>query len=414
MAIYNEALVKPDGSDARKNLLKFAMKSEGQRAQQAAMKLAESERAVAVTADQLNQNGWLLGVQNGIIDLTSGILRPALREDLITRCAPVTFDTGAQCPLWLRFLDRIMAGNKVLIAYLQRVAGMCLTADIREQALFIFHGQGANGKSVFLDTLIGLLGDYAGEAAPDLLIVRRNEEHACEVADLQGRRLVVCGETEQGTHLRVQLLKRLTGNKFLKARFMRENYFQFARTHKLILATNNKPVIREGTHAVWRRVRLVPFTIIIPDDEQDPLLTEKLKGEWSGILNWLVAGCLAWQATGLQTPEEVVDATQGYEDEQDLLGEFAEEILIFTPRAFITRGAAWTAYTQWGQDHREKRLLGRNEFYDALRRRPGVGDDRRRVEGRSPARGFTGVGLAPTLPGFTGPTEGAEDPPPWV
>jgi putative DNA primase/helicase len=403
--LFIEAKDEPDDTK-RTALIKWGMASQTRQRIEAMVNLARPD--VAVTPDRLDRDPWLLACPNGTLDLKTGRLRPARREDLITRCAPVAFDPAAACPRWLAFLDRVMADNEVLIAYLQRVAGMCLTADVREQALFIFHGKGANGKSVFLDTLTGLMGDYAGEAAPDLLVIRRNEEHACEVADLKGRRLVVAGETEGGARLRVQLLKRLTGNARIKARFMRENYFEFPRTHKLILQTNNKPVIREGTHAVWRRIRLVPFGVIIPDEEQDRLLTEKLRAEWPGILNWLVEGCLAWEAGGLQTPEEVENATQTYEDEQDLLGEFAEEILIFAPRTFVTRSAAWAAYVQWGQDHREKYLMDRNEFYIALRRRPGVTDDERRVAGKN-VRGFAGVGLAPTSLWATEPAEAAEE-----
>jgi putative DNA primase/helicase len=193
-------------------------------------------------------------VQNGTVDLRTGELRPHRREDLLTKLAPVTFEPAAKPVLWLAFLNRIMGGNEGMIRYLQQIAGLSLTGDASVQELFVMYGCGANGKSVFLDTLSALMGDYAAEAPPSLVTSRTNDEHPTELADLCGKRLVVASETEEGAKLRIQLVKRLTGNARIKGRFMRQDYFEFPRTHKLVLVTNNKPVIRETTNAVHPRV----------------------------------------------------------------------------------------------------------------------------------------------------------------
>jgi putative DNA primase/helicase len=284
-----------------------------------------------------------------------------------------------------------MGGDLTMIAHLQRIAGMCLSGDIREQCLFIFYGTGANGKSVFLDTLAGLLGDYAGEAAPDLLVIRRSEEHPCEVADLCGKRLVVASETEEGIRLKVQLIKRLTGNARIKARFMRQDYFEFSRTHKLILATNNRPVVREGTHAIKRRLWLIPFNVTIPESEQDKELIRKLTAEWPGILAWAVRGCLAWECDGLTPPPAVSAATQSYLDEQDLLRDFLESCCVLAADAWTDRTELFAAYEKWAMSVREHSPLDRTRFYERVRR-PGIEDEGRRVQSRM-KRGFHGIGL---------------------
>jgi putative DNA primase/helicase len=311
----------------------------------------------------------------------------------MTRRANVRFDPLATCPLWDGVLDRIMASNTALIGYLQRLFGMCLTADISEQGLWMFFGGGANGKSVVADTVTGLMGDYAGEAPPDLLLMRNSPEHPTEIADLCGRRLVVASETDEGRRLRVQLVKRLTGNSRLKARYMRGDYFEFPRTHKLILATNNRPIIKETTLAIWRRIRLCPFEVTIPPEAQDRHLTDKLKAEWPGILNWLLKGCLAWQREGLNEPAEVLAATADYQAEQDPLAEFFDTCCTSGPSVEVPRADLFTSYAAWAGRVKDQHPLDRTNFYERIRRRPGVADaPPRRINGRV-TRLFTGIGL---------------------
>ncbi len=388
LSIYDEA--KEAHGDRQEALSKCAFVSQRRERLNAMVDLARCE--LEVSPGDLDADGWLLNVLNGTVDLRTGELREHRREDRITKLAPVKFETGATCPLWDAFLRRITGGDAALIAYLQRIAGVCLTGDAREQVLFIFYGTGGNGKSVFLDTLSGLLGDYAAEAAPDLLIMRRSEEHPCEVADLCGKRLVVASETEEGTRLKVQLVKRLTGNARIKGRFMRQDYFEFPRTHKLVLVTNNKPKIRERTCAMWRRVRLIPFDVTIPEDEQDKELIRRLIDEWPGILRWALAGCLAWQRERLNPPEAVKAATQAYQDEQDPFREFLESSCVLTQHSWVSRTNLFAAYQTWAREAGERWPLDRTALYDRLRKQGGIAEKQRRVSGRM-IRGFEGIGL---------------------
>jgi putative DNA primase/helicase len=263
---------------------------------------------------------------------------------------------------------------------------------VREQVLPIFHGPGANGKSVFLETLAGMMGDYACYAPAGLLVQTGNQEHPTELADLMGRRLVIASETEEGHRLKIQRVKQLTGDIRLKARYMRQDYFEFDQTHKLILVCNNKPIIPESTNAIWRRVKLVPFEVVIPAEERDENLIEKLRAEWPGILNWAIAGCLMWQKEGLDAPEQVREATKEYESEQDVLGAFIEDCCVMSADALVSRADIFAEYQKWVESNHERKILDRNSFYERLRKLPGVSEAMKKFQ-HKPVRGFTGIGL---------------------
>ncbi len=328
------------------------------------------------------------------MNLRTGELRPATPDDLVTKAIPVTYNPKATCPRWDAFIDRIMDSNADLIGYLQRLAGLLLTGDITVQELFIFHGGGANGKSVFIDTLGAMLGDYAGVAPDGFLTIRSHDEHPTEIADLCGKRLVVASETEEGSRLRTQLVKRLTGDARLKARFMRQDYFEFDRTHKLVLVTNNKPRINESTNAIWRRIRLIPFTVTIPPEEQDPHLLERLKAEWPGILSWAVRGCLEWQREGMNPPGEVLIASEEYRAESDPLADFITDFCIRgTAEVRVVRGDLFASYQSWCVQVGEKHGMDQKAFYERIRRVAGV-DDCRWKRGGVVVRGFSGIGMA--------------------
>ncbi len=377
--------------EQRKSAFIHASRAESSRGIDAAMKLARS--VLAKTPDEWDVDPFLFNTRTCTVDLQNGKVHPHCQEQLLTRVAPVAFDAKARCPLFVSFIRRIMGENDAMIAYLARLAGLFLTADISVQELYIFHGGGANGKSVLVDTLSGMMGDYAGPAAPGLLTTRMGEEHPTEIADLRGRRVVFASETEENARLKIQLVKRITGDDTLKARYMRQDYFTFRRTNKTVLITNNRPVIREATNAVWRRLRLVPFNVTIPPEEQDPRLLEKLREEWPGILNWAIRGCRDLLANGMQTPAEVMIATKEYEAEQDELSEYVADRLVRAVGVRVPRNEVWSDYQSYCTAQGIKHPMERNGFLDRIRRIAGVTEGQPRILG-TPTRCFIGIGLA--------------------
>lgn len=355
-AIYAEAAgAKSD--ERRKEVAKWAMRSEQRDRVAAMLDLARSEKPLPVLPEEFDRDPWLFNVENGTIDLRTGALRRHARADLLSKIAPVAYDPAAQCPRWLAFLARIMAGDHEMIGYLQRSIGYALTGDVSEQALFFWHGNGGNGKSTSLVTLLDMFGrDYATQAAPELLLA--GSRHPTEVADLHGKRFVASIEVEDGRRLAEGLVKQMTGGDVLKARHMREDFFQFDPTFKLFLSANHKPVIKGTDYAIWRRIRLVPFTVQISDQEKDPRLPEKLKAELPGILAWAVRGCLAWQSEGLQAPAAVVAATAAYREESDLLGAFLGACTTAGETLRVQAKELYAAYVAWCEANGEKPQTG--------------------------------------------------------
>jgi putative DNA primase/helicase len=310
--IYAQATDISDFDD-RKKALAWGIQSESASRIRAMIELARSVPGMPVLPDEFDRDPWLLNCPNGTVDLRDGRLRPHTRDDMLTAFCPTIFDPSAKAPRWEQFIREVTDGDDDLARFVLRYFGYCLTGTTREQIFPILWGPGANGKSVFLDTIKAVLGtDYAVDAAPDLFTLSKSKQHPTELADLRGRRLVVASETEEDAVLRLQLVKRLSGDARIKARFMYGDFFEFDRTHKSILVTNSKPLISEDTEAVWRRIRLVPFTATIPPERRDPRLLERLRAEAPGILASLVRGCLDWQREGLGSAKVVEAASAQY------------------------------------------------------------------------------------------------------
>src|SRR5215207_6529092 len=319
-SIFEEA--KEAHSDAAANQLgKWASSSLSESKLRAMISLCQSEPGIPVLPDELDASPDLLNVLNGTIDLRSGKLREHRREDLITRIVPVEYDPDANAPAWETFLQRVLPGEE-LRAFVRRAVGYSATGDTSEQCMLINHGGGANGKSTFQETIAAALGDYAMRAPTEMLLAKRAGGIPNDVARLKGARFVAASETEEGRRLAESLIKDLTGQDTITARFMRAEWFDFEPTHKLWLSTNHKPEIRGTDNAIWRRIRLVPWTVTIPPAEHDKKLPEKLRGELSGILSWIVRGCLEWHRVGLRAPNEVRKATGAYRAEMDVLAGF--------------------------------------------------------------------------------------------
>lgn len=384
--IYSEAEAVSDPSK-RQSIAKHAMSSESDKRIRAMISLAESE--LPITPEELDRDPWLLTCLNGTLDFRTGMLLPHHREDFITKLAPVAYDSKAESQLWVEFLDRIMAANPKLISFLQRAIGYSLTGETSEQCMFILHGSGANGKSTFLQTIAFVLGDYAMSTPTETLLVKQKGAISNDVARLKGARFVTASEAEAEQRLAESLIKQMTGGvDMISARFLHQEFFDFTPSHKIYLGTNHKPVIRGTDHAIWRRIRLVPFEVTIPESERDKNLFQKLKNEADGIFAWAVQGCLLWRKHGLGEPEEVRTATDNYREEMDTLAEFIKDRCVLRPGAKISRKELFDAYAAWCQENGQAQVNSRS--FAAGMRDKGYKDCR---TGKG-ARGWDGIDLS--------------------
>jgi len=286
-------------------------------------RLARSERRHASTSDEWDSDPWLANTPGGVVDLRTGKLRSHDRGDRMTKITTAT--PKGTCARWLSFLSDITRGDTDLMTYLQRVVGYCLTGVTSAHALFFLYGTGANGKSVFVNVITTILGDYAANAPMDTFMEARTDRHPTDLAGLRGARFVSSIETEQGRRWNESKVKAITGGDKVSARFMRQDFFEYVPQFKLVIAGNHKPSIRNVDEAMKRRLHLIPFTVTVPPEKRDGKLTEKLLQERDGILAWAVAGCLAWQTGGLRPPVSVLSATDEYFEAEDALGQWIDE-----------------------------------------------------------------------------------------
>jgi putative DNA primase/helicase len=304
-------------------------------------------------SEDLDSNPWLLNVENGTIDVFSGEFRVHTQEEMITKIANVEYRPGADCPLWKKFLCEIMGYQPELIAFVQSAAGWALTGDISEQTMFILFGTGANGKSTFLNTIQYLLGDYATATPTETFMKKPGEQTSNDIARLRGTRFVTTTEAEQGRRFSETLIKKITGNDQITARFLYGEYFNFTPTFKIFMATNHKPVIKGTDHGIWRRIKLIPFTVRIEEENQDKHLESKLREEGSGILNWLLEGTARWRREGLKAPSAVLLATDEYRGEMDVIGNFLKERCTQQKDVMIRVRELYKAYTDWCDENHE-------------------------------------------------------------
>jgi len=378
---------KQQGKTAE-DALSWAKSSESNSKIEAMVKLTTTETGIPVLTDELDTDPWLLNCLSGSVDLRTGQLSPHSRENLVTKLAPVEYDPDAEAPRFEEFLSQIMGGDEELVGFLQMAFGYALTGDVSEQVIFIFHGSGANGKSTLLNTLLGMTGDYSMKATSRLLMAKGSDGHPTERADLFSKRLIAAHESEQGHRLNESFVKEATGGDSIRARRMREDFWQFEPTHKIFLATNHKPEIRGTDNAIWRRVRLIPFNVTIPDAQQDRRLPLKLKTEWPGILRWAVKGCLKWQQQeGLGLPKAVELANQEYRSEMDILAPFIEDCCELGTGYEVKSKALYEAYKKWCETNGEKDL-SQKKLTSRLLERGDITSIRNRKE-----RGLRGIGL---------------------
>lgn len=353
-------------------------------------RFARGDPVLAVTSRDWDANAHLLGTPGGTIDLRTGELREAAPDDRITRIAAITPAPAAHCPRWSTFLEESTGGDADLCRFLRQWAGLNLTGDVSEHTLVFLHGGGGNGKSVFVNTLAGILGAYATTASMDTFVAQRNE-HPTSIAMLRGARMVTAVETEEGHAWAEARIKALTGGDKIAARFMRQNYFEFRPQFKLTIVGNHRPVLRNVDDAMRRRLCLVPFTRkpLQPDTQ----LEEKLRIEWPGILRWMIEGCLDWQRNGLVRPAVVRAATDEYFDTQDVFGQWLGDECEARPGDEYMRGSSALLFESWSRHARQagEPAGTRKSFAELMQRRGFVAH-----KGTGGIRQFLGIRLKPS------------------
>lgn len=358
-SLWQEAADAKDSTE-RASLAKHARESEREPRITALLRIATTDPRIIAEPEQLDANPWLLGVSNGVVNLRTGQLRQMSPEDLITKLAGSRFDPKATAPKWKGYLERVLGGDGELESYLQRLVGYLLTGLTIEQVFFFLYGLGGNGKSVFLTVLRWLLGDYAVSADSSTFLARQHEGPRTDIARLEGARLVTSLEAGENRRLDEELIKKITGGDVVTARKLYKAEREFVPQFKLLFAANHKPVISGTDIAIWRRVQLIPFTITIPEDERNRSLSDELKEELPGILNWAVEGCLLWQEQQLRPPQIVQAAVDAYRVESDTIGRFLSDSFELDPTAATSAKVIYLAYTRWAESMGEHRRLSAN------------------------------------------------------
>lgn len=356
LAIFDEVKT----AARRDEIYRHARKSQGRSAIEAMIHLARSEPGIPARLTDFDADAWLFNVANGTLELRTGKLREHRRTDLISNISEIAYDPEAECELWDAFVWRVTDRNDELYAYLRRLCGYLLVGDVSEQALHFLHGTGSNGKSVFCEVLQRLLGDYATVASPDLVMLKRHGGIPNDVARLRGVRAVFMNETSQGSRFDEAKLKDLTGGDTLTARFLHQEFFDFRPTHRILIRGNHKPSIHGTDDGIWRRLRMLPFAVQIPDDEQDLHLLRKLEAELPGILNWTLAGTADWQRGGLRPPAVVVEAARRYREESDTLGRFIAEQCQARTLAEVRSSSLFRRYQEFAEQAGERWIPARD------------------------------------------------------
>ena len=358
-----------------KDVSKHAFKSCDLPKVKAGIELARSIPNVSITSSMLDHDQMLVCAENAVIDLRTGKEIPADRGQLITKQIGTRFDPAATCPQWESFLETVTGGDKELILFLQTAIGYTLTGLTSEQCLFFLHGKGQNGKGVFTTIIEALLGDYSQTAPESLFVVNKNGGGIPnDLARLVGCRLSVAAELDESASFAESRLKSLTGSDTITARFLHKEYFDFAPTHKFWISGNHKPAIKGTDMGIWRRIRLIPFTVTIPEEKKDKRLTEKLKSEMPGILNWAIAGCLRWQSEGLKVPSCVKRATEEYRAAEDVVGQFISEATALSGE--VTKADLHQHYLTWCDKSGIRTKLTSRKFNDRIAERADIEDAR--------------------------------------
>ncbi len=389
--IYHEAADAPEAM--RDEVAKWARRSHFRAGLTAMVALAESDPAVAILDTDLDRDRWVLNCMNGTLDLRTGILRPHNPPDLITKRAPVIYDPDATLPLWDAFIATTTGGKEDFASFLRRAAGATLVGENLDEVMFLPHGGGGGGKSTFLESLKGTLGEYAKTADFETFIKKRGDAGIRnDIARLAGARLVVSIEVDEGKHLAMALLKTLTGGEDTAARFLYKEATESRPTYSLWLAANHAPTVRSDDDAAWRRILRLPFTHLVPKEKRDPAVKATLRNPdvaGAAILAWAVRGCLEWQRDGLNVPALVEQATEQFRHEMNPINDWVDEYCDLSPQAWTPTAQLWKAYQTYAHEEGGARGISKQEFTEYLKAL-GCEPVFKRPQGK-PARGWRGI-----------------------
>jgi len=357
----------------------------------AIVSLARSDRAHARVTEDFDADPWLLNTPAGTIDLRTGTMHPHRRSDGIMKITPVS-SSDVTAPHWVACLATWTGSDNELIGFLQRLCGYWLTGSVREEKLVVIHGPGGNGKTKFVETVRRTIGDdYVTGLAMETLMATAGDQHPTDLADLRGKRLAIATETEEGRRLAESKIKHLTGGDTIRARHMRQDFFEFKPTHKIVIVGNHKPAIRNVDEAMRRRLVLIPFDAVIPPETRDPQLAEKLAAERPAILAWMLKGCRLWLERGLDPPARVLAATDDYLASADAIARWLAERCVFGPNESMTKAKAFESWKAWAEAAGE--FVGNaRRLCERIAGLPRI-DEGRLGKGRNKA--FLGVGLRP-------------------
>lgn len=378
-----------DDEDARKHAFRAIVESEGAGRVAAMLKLARP--FLSSTQADYDQDPWLLNTHGGVVELRTGRIRQGWPEDMLSKITSCDCDPERETPLWDATLDIALGPrDRGLIAFFQRAIGLALIGEVMEHRLFVMHGTGANLKSTLLTTCIRILGDYARQAAPDVLLEQQRDRHPEAIADLAGVRFVSTQETRQGTAFDEAMVKTLTGGDPRSCRHLYGPRFVYTPSDTFFLATNERPRVRGTDEGIWRRLCLLPFTRTLEPERRMPeaMVHDLLRPEYPGILWWMIRGCLEYQRVGLAEPDEVKGATQGYRREQDLVSDWLEARCVVGAGYWASTQDLYRSYSEWCRDA-NLRPMSLPSFTTRLRGLP----DPVTAHQYGAGRGWDGLGL---------------------
>jgi len=340
----HEAIMRSDFNSNKADRIAGHLASNGMR--NSVCNYAKADRRVAAAADEFDADPWILNTPDGVVDLRTGDMRERIPGEALIRCTAVGPMHARQPFRFIEFLDEVTGGDKQFMEYLKRLCGYCLTGVISEQQLSFLHGNGGNGKSLFVvSVLAGVLGDYAKKSQMETFVASNNDRHPTELAALRGARMVYASETQGGRRWNEARIKELTGGEPVTARFMHKDEFTYTPQFKLLFLGNHRPELKQIDDGIKRRLHLIPFTVTPKRIDRE--LDVKLKDEWPSILAWMIEGCLEWQVEGLNAPDAVLSATEDYLEDEDAIGKWLKECCTVDGSLHATSASLYENWKSW-------------------------------------------------------------------